>query len=505
MPYVDKLKNLLKHASHPTAIAIFGSVGIHAALGVLLPTLPLFPKEAPIRRNVRVVQLSPDQEQRLPNLDPPPPMPYTAFPNATQLLPFPDSNPSNEGFSFNPPQSTRSIPLLPSRPDPSLDTPARNSPSVTPPSSVRIRPNTPSSDNIRRQLAALEALRAQQNNNRRRVANLPSSGGTRFQVRDDLSPSELLRQSVQPNPTEEPTEETVETPLHDGNSPIVLNPRNPQMPERPDAANGENATESMPAESPEERIRQQQQIIARLQQEREQNRQNSGNSESGNSPLAWSQAVQQNSIKRRSIAGQYPQAACNSKAEGTTIYGLVVDGNGSIANLRPLQSAGNSILDRAAQAQLGRANLVADGAPTPYYVAVSFQYNPEICTAQGTPQPEATPQPDNNEGSTPPRATPQPSPETPKPDNTQRPAPPPETPKPENSPRPTPPRATPQPPPEMPKPDNTQRPPATPPKPEVSPSPSPSPSPENSPVEPEQETTEVEADSIAVPTKPAKE
>ncbi|MFP4009615.1 MAG: TonB family protein, partial [Spirulinaceae cyanobacterium] len=450
MPYIDRFKSVFKYISQPTAIAILGSVGVHAALGALLPTLPIFPQEAPIRRNVRVVELSPGQAQRLPNLDPPPPMPFAGLPNSTQFLPFDSPDLGNRDL-FTPPEDTRSIPLLPSRPDPSLDATAQNSPSVTPPSRVQFRsglpnttPSNPSNEQIRRQLAALEAVRRNRALNGNAGAGLPTPGGTQFQVRDDLSAAEVLRRSLQQSTAESTEEEAaIDAPLHDGNSPMILSRRDRPSEENTTAENPENPeTTTNTAQNPQERIREHQAQIARIQQERDRNNTEGANSETTGSPLAWSQAIQQSAIQRQSITGQYPQAACPSQAQGTTVYGVVVDADGRIANLRPLQSAGNPILDQAAQSQVGNANLAPNGAPTPYYVAVNFRYNSEVCTAQ-TPAPPETTQPENNNN----------TPAQPTPENNERPPARPQ-PTPENNERPP---ARPQP-----TPENNERPPARP-------------------------------------------
>jgi hypothetical protein len=74
--FTKSFPNLLKGFSQtlfqPTGIAVMASVGIHAALGVSLPYLPISSQEKPSSRTVQLVQLSPTEQSRLPQLTPPP-------------------------------------------------------------------------------------------------------------------------------------------------------------------------------------------------------------------------------------------------------------------------------------------------------------------------------------------------------------------------------------------------------------------------------------------------
>ncbi|MEC4850951.1 MAG: TonB family protein, partial [Jaaginema sp. PMC 1079.18] len=420
MSYADKFKSVIKYTSQPTAIAILGSVGVHAALGALLPVLPIFPDPAPIRRNVSVVELSPGQAQRLPNLDPPPPMPFAGLPNNTQFLPPGDTKLGSNDF-FNTPKDKQSVPFLPSTPNAGLGSAEQKSSSVNTPNKVQVRSNG----------AAQQPAQPNNRGGNRRipgglipgVANLPMgslSGTSDFQVRTDLSPEEVFRRSLQQNPDES----EIDVAVHDGN-PRILNPGETETVDNTEGNSKDPKTiadatpgENQPEQTAEERIREQQAIIARIQQQREQNNQNSDNAES------WSQATQQGTIQRASIGGQYPQAACASQAQGTAIYSVLVDASGNTANLRQIQGTGNALLNQVAQSQVSGTNFAPKGGATPYYVTVNFRYNPEVCTAQ-SPSPETQTPPTNNERPAP----------TPQPENNQRPAP---TPQPEQRPAPTP-------------------------------------------------------------------
>ncbi|TVQ51544.1 MAG: hypothetical protein EA366_15325, partial [Spirulina sp. DLM2.Bin59] len=105
------------------------------------------------------------------------------------------------------------------------------------------------------------------------------------------------------------------------------------------------------------------------------------------------------------VVGNYPQDACLRKLSGTTIYGVEVRPDGTKGEPQLLQSAGHKIFNDQARSQLSSIGFPTVNRPTPFRVAVTFNYNPETCP--GLAVPEATPEP------SPPRPdTPLPAPPT---------------------------------------------------------------------------------------------
>ena len=109
--FPELLKNLSQTLGQPTGIAVLASIGIHAALGVSLPYLPLSsqPKPKPIR-NVQLLELSPKELSKLP---PPSPSPLP-LPSALnqQLQPLPSlSSPLSGTGSSLPSSSDKSLSL----------------------------------------------------------------------------------------------------------------------------------------------------------------------------------------------------------------------------------------------------------------------------------------------------------------------------------------------------------------------------------------------------------
>ncbi len=101
MSYASIIQTLPAKLLQPTSIAIFASTGIHALmLGVALPSLPMFSSEQQMTaRTVRILKLTPAEQNRLPDFSVPPPPPNVPpFPNtpifnpikALPLPPFPN-------------------------------------------------------------------------------------------------------------------------------------------------------------------------------------------------------------------------------------------------------------------------------------------------------------------------------------------------------------------------------------------------------------------------------
>ncbi len=101
MSHASIIQTLPAKLLQPTSIAIFASIGIHALmLGVALPSLLMFSSEQQMTaRTVRILELTPAEQNRLPDFSvPPPPSNVPPFPNtpifnpikALPLPPFPN-------------------------------------------------------------------------------------------------------------------------------------------------------------------------------------------------------------------------------------------------------------------------------------------------------------------------------------------------------------------------------------------------------------------------------
>jgi hypothetical protein len=120
---------LRQNLRQPTWIATIASVGIHGVLWIVLPFLPIAaskPEEPDIPRSVSLLELTPQEESRLPDIS----MPDFAPPNATSDPNFLSLNPVPNPF-----------PPIPDQPNPFSTIPSR------PPSFYSFPPYVPPTQN----------------------------------------------------------------------------------------------------------------------------------------------------------------------------------------------------------------------------------------------------------------------------------------------------------------------------------------------------------------------
>ena len=473
--------------SQPVVIASCASVGAHVLLYAALPGLPIAyqqdygfgtpASEGEPEPDVSLIELSPGEISRIPDLSPPPPPPplpqIKPLPNVDQLLPQRPVVPPNTFSGGLPP-----IPPNPlSAPRLRLNRPRRR---VQLPSTPPLPPPLPLPAPRRRTVAINPGL-----------PGVPGIPGTNQSPQQIPSPPNL--------------------PFGDGNTASIDNilgssnwRRNPGIPpqspgnvdkpnEQPNGNNPANTNNSSPTETPQQiaaRIQQNRTAagVARLAKLRENYRRNDANTSEEDvqqNTNEWSNQVAQvaNSpqaqTQQRTISGNYPKSACRLKIQDTVTsrYGLVVNAQGNIDNLRQLKSAGYPIFDKQAESTIrSRGFSNSNGVATPYIVTVNFTppqdcggFRPQPPTPpQATPQPQTPTLPQNNTPAPPPpppapkppavQPAPPPPPPAPKPPAAQ-PAPPPPPPAPE------PPAAQPAPPPPPPAPEPPAAQPAPPPPP----------------------------------------
>ncbi|AFZ47341.1 TonB family protein [Cyanobacterium stanieri PCC 7202] len=131
--------------------------------------------------------------------------------------------------------------------------------------------------------------------------------------------------------------------------------------------------------------------------------------------VAWLQDVNNPTPQEITMAGYYPQEACNGNIEGTVTYGINVNSDGTVVDHQLIKSSGYPLLNNQALEQIrARAFDNATGGNKPYHVYVEFQPSNDICgsTAANTPQ-NNTPvaPPTNNQTPTTPPPSDNPEPE----------------------------------------------------------------------------------------------
>ncbi len=400
-------QNISTTLRKPVYLAAFASVGVHAVIGATLSSLPVASSLQGVvawedePQDVGLVELTPAEISRLPNLAPPPlpPLPeLKPLPNISKLLP---TRPQVSTSAFLPPPPSPSLlrlfqpglrPVLPPRPTniPRLPLPPRR----TATRSNRI--TTPPPNGLEQSLEEWTRRRALFPNNP--ILN-PETANPETDNLDDITKTPKVPVDAKPTPPET------------------------RSPEQIAAA----------------RIKQGENRIAAL---RQQYRKDDANTSAAEANVNAGQFIAQvgTQVKPESvtITGNYPKTACPLKIQNTvsTTYGILVNPNGSVvgSSFKLLRSSGYPIFNnQAASVIRGRSFANSLGQPKPYYISVNFTPNSSICPSSRpapvtTPviAPEVKPKPQLE---TPEAVTPQPQPQvTPQPETTEVVTPKPETP-----------------------------------------------------------------------------
>ncbi len=428
----------------PTSIAVMASLGIHGLLGVSLPYLPIASQEKPKPlQNVKLVQLTPTEQSRLPQLSPPPPLP-------------------NQFQSLYPLPSSLSTPL----PSLSKDSSVFNLPPIgsLPPASSALSSSYPS-QSIKKLPQSFKPQ--QQTRKNPTVGAEPVIVGPIGLGSSILSRPELrnLVSGVTPAPVRAPFSSNANGGTGQGQ--VQVGSSNQTSLGSTGSSGGITPAPNQPVNP----------VIARVEQSRQRNwtYNSSGTSdrdfkERGGAYLIAATSRTKTPAKQLQMDGFYPIGACYEKLKGSSIVGVLVD-KGSIDSnsLQIVQSSGYQAFDRIALSTVRSHKFEATDKVQPYMVKVKFEYDSKICGSSTAPQapsdrqtqsdrpsstersgsgnrpstaqPQGTPQPSNTAQ---PQGTPQPSntaqPQgTPQPSNTAQPQ---GTPQPSNTAQP---QGTPQP------------------------------------------------------------
>ena len=325
------------------------SLGLHGALFTLLPLLPYaaLKTEVPeVKRSVGLVQLTPEEQARLPDFST---VPEIQLPSIAQApVPQPRSD-----FS-----------ALPPIPDPSTLPPLPSSPSFINPLPI---PSFP--------------------------IFIPPPPQTTTQIPIPQTPASP---SPSPNPSPSPSPSSSTLPS--------VNPGNPELPSQPQTNQPETTAVNpqpspQPSSTPQPSPREQ--LIARQQELRRQytyNPEGTSSEAALESYTGWLEnAVQwlgadwdrQGKAKEVKLVGDYPRTACVRKLSGAAIVGVLVDEQGKVVEEPEpptlLQSSGYPIFnDRALQAAVNYEFEVT-GKKQAYQVLVEFDGN-QACPNTASPE-----------------------------------------------------------------------------------------------------------------------
>jgi TonB family protein len=405
----------------PTAIAAYASVGMHAMLGVALPSLPFFAdvpllsgEISPQGNQVGVVELSPQDFSRLPLAvtmpssvnaglsDIPVRSPQYPIPDLSQLpnaqlrgnlpsrpLPGPQQTPQ-------PPRSTASIPYqYPIQPAPNNPV-AGNRPNalpprpsktiVRPPSRLSPTPNPGNTPNPNRPQSPFD------------IAN----AGEDFRLREYENPGDQL-----PRPRQSGIAAVFNQPNRSRPEKTAEGSGVAAAPTPPDADPAEGAIAAQPG-SPDNSV------LRDIETRRNSLRRNpidttDAEAEENNAQWLASVTAQPRAL---TITGTYPEDACLRRLSGTSVYGVEVQPGGGVGNVNLIRSAGHQIFNDQARSQVTSMGFPSVNRPTPFKVTVSFTYDRNQCPSLAVPaQPEPSPSPDKPEAEAAVDSNPSPNPE----------------------------------------------------------------------------------------------
>ena len=349
--------NLANRLVKPTQIAIVMSVAIH-----LFVVKYGFPKlvinednNVRIKETVPTIELTPEEQARLPNLTPEVNIPeLNQTPLAENISPFAlsPSIPNNPNlFPDLPP-----VPLPP--PPPSLAVP--NVPPVQTP-----LPSLQSLPPISPPLPSLPPLPSND-------ITLPPIGDTSALPLPPPVPSAPVDSPDKPvsPPTAKPTKKP------ETKKPEQKAPTPPAKPE--------------PKLSPAQIAAQRQQKLNQEMRDRSRSLQKNNiattDEEARKNYVAWLNEVKTVEPEEITIEGTYPRDACIRRLEGESVYGVLVNAQGEVTDADLIKSAKYAVFNQQANKDIADFNLANDtGQVKPYQITVNFKYNSDICPSLTLP------------------------------------------------------------------------------------------------------------------------
>ena len=408
MSYESKLDNKPGKFINPAQLCLLLSVGLHLlVLKFGLPTLKFNDDSG--RREVSVIELSPEQQARLPDL-----YPQLDTPNVPDIANLPPVDTSEPAAPFAIPGN-----LIPGIGDSSTLPPLV----IPPPPNFDLSSLPPVTDITLPPVGDLSDLPLP-----------PEINPEDFKVDPAKLPPPTINKPKQPPTTATNKKpESTPTPSQNESKPVEQPKAEPKL---------------TPEQIAAKKVADSQQRIRQLSQSLKQDRDGTNDEEARKNYIAWLTKVQDVEPEVIEVAGTYPRDACIRRLKGTSVYGVVVNAKGEVVALDLIKGAKYPIFNEQASEEIAKSVLANDTKkPKPYQVTVNYKYDPEICpsltlpsirrqeekeaTEKPKPEPKPTPEPA-------PKPQPEPKPE-PEPELAPEPAPKPQPePKPEPAPKPQP-------------------------------------------------------------------
>ncbi len=391
-----------------TILGIIASLVGHGAL-FAVPNLPLFSVENKnIKTNpVPIVQLNDTEVARLPDLSPKPtqvpefpntPLPNTPILETALALPFPATPtplpPLPTTSLFLPPDladktnqkpeiseipeipAIKELPVAKTVPipppllnNPPFDEPSDNSPAL---------PQKDDLQELKRQLETQQEIETEMNVD---LNSIPLR-----------STNDILREFSNAPVNQNPNPETKLPPKDPEIPPNPVNVREfPLLPPTGKQDINPPSEQDLLAMAQENARTELQQRAAALAK----NTNNTSDKEATTNYLNWLITINQVEPEKLTLKGKYPKDACLQKLEGSTTYGVLVNGQGEPTSLQLIKSAEYPIFNENARFEISFYEFKKDN-PKPYLVTVDFAYNQNICPEQLPPANQKHSQSTNN-------------------------------------------------------------------------------------------------------------
>ena len=383
MVYESKLDNQSSKLINPAQLCLIISLALHLlVLKFGLPSLKF--DNDPGKRKVSVIELSPEQQARLPNLSPQLNTPNT--PNINNLPPIDNSEPA---APFAIPRS-----LFPGLGDPSNLPPVAIPP---PPNFDNLPPLPPITDITLPPIGDLSKLPLP-----------PKIEPGNFKV--DPSKVSSANPTKKPVPPSKPKNAQQQAQK----SPQTVSKPEPKPQEKP-------KPKPTPEQVAAKKVDNSQKRIANLTQSLTKNEEGTTDEDAQKNYIAWLAKVNEVKPDEIEVKGIYPRDACIRRLKGTSVFGVVVNAKGEIVDLDLIKGAKYPIFNEQGGEDLSQ--LVLENKtkkPKPYQVTLNYEYDPEICPSLTLPSirkekqkaapPESKPEPKPAPAPAPtPKPEPQPS------------------------------------------------------------------------------------------------
>ena len=363
---------------NPAQLCLLLSVALHLlVLKFGLPTIR-FNRDGG-QREVSIIELNPEQQDRLPDL-----YPQLETPEIPNNLPQPDLNDPAAPFAIPPG-------LLPELSDPANLPPLV----IPPPPTFNIPPLPPITDITLPPVGDISELPLP-----------PTINPEDFQVEPIKLPPNLGKIPEAPTESSE-----VKTPPKTSN--------NETEPESAIAKPPVEQPKTEPKETVEQfkarKVAESQERIKKLRQSLTK-KEGTTDEDARKNYIIWLAKVRDVEPEQIEITGAYPRDACIRRLKGSSVFGVVVNAKGEVVALDLIKGSEYPIFNRAANQELGDRTFNNDiEKPKPYQVKVNYEYDSEICPSLTLPsirraEEQQAPEPEPESVPTPAPAQPEPEP-----------------------------------------------------------------------------------------------